>query len=89
MHDGLLDQTLVHHFSLAVFFDLDQDGISEPLEALAKDPVAIHAESGLGQRLVALILEMEAVQVLHDLADGVREESELTPLVYILNQECI
>lgn len=87
LHDGLLNQALVHHLALPVFFDLNQNCASETIEVLAEDLVTVHAECGLSERLVALVLEMEAVEVLHDLADGISEQREFTPLVNVLNQK--
>ena len=89
LHDGLLDEAVVDHLALAVLLYLDENSGPQSAQILMEYFVAVHGKGALGQRLVASALQVESFEVLHDLADGIGEDSEFPPLIHILDEERI
>lgn len=87
--NGSLDQVQIDGLTLTILSDFRQDGSSELGESRVKDIALEVVEASLSKTLISLVLQVEPVQVGHDLDEGVGEDGVVLPLLDVLVQELV
>lgn len=87
--NGSLDEVQIDCLTLTILSDFRQDSSSELGESRVKDIALKVVKTSLSQTLVSLVLQVEPVQVGHDLDKGVGEDGVVLPLLDVLVQELV